>query len=282
MRRQSAGRGGLESLLVAEHLEGSAGVRKAPRERLKQHDAQAVPVRLRSNRLRRRLLGSHVRDGPDDVRIGEGVITLRLGDEPEVEQDQASRRCHEDVRRLEVPVDETRRVQGIEATSELRQGGAQAGLVEGEVGRSSELGGKRPPAPVNGDLRRRERRRPGGPGQEPRQEVRPVHELHGEEPLASGLEQLAEAHQVRVMKLLQGPELPPEPDQRVHGERPQCLDRDVALLVAIERLVHDAHPAGAKLRQQLEPRGPCELARPERRPPRPVVVTRHRPPRSHP
>ncbi len=88
----------------------------------------------------------------------------------------------------------------------------------------------------------------------PAEEAHPVEELHREEPLVALADQLAEAHQVRVMEPFDRPKLPLESREPVGREIAQRLERDPRVALAIDRLVDDPHPALAEGSNDLEAR----------------------------
>ncbi|HEY3351794.1 MAG TPA: hypothetical protein VGQ83_00975 [Polyangia bacterium] len=260
-------------LLAHEHVQRRAGERDRAGERLVEQHADAVPVRLGPHALRGRLLRRHVVDGADGVPRGGLPAAREGGDEPEVEQHHAPRGRDQDVRRLDVPVRHARGVQGHERLTELRERRPQARLVprrprrrRGRVPQGARRRGAqgvlaRRRAAV---LERRRRRFAGQPrrrGARPHMldEAHPLDELHGEEPAAGVLAQLAEVHEVRVLEILQRAELVLEAEQVLAPQVAHRLERDPAPPLLVERLVHHAHPALAQAANDAEACGPCEL-----------------------
>jgi hypothetical protein len=252
--------------------------RRPPGERLIQHHAHRVPVGLRAHRRRGALLGRHVRDGAEELRVGPPPVR-RIDHQPEVEDLHPPVARHQHVGRLDVAVDLVRAMERVQPLRELTERVAQPGLV-GVHGRPAHRRRRRPAG--GGDVlgrrlraavdavagvdrhrhpvghRRRRGRRAGArdpragprrrgalagarPGADPRQERLAAHQLHGEEPGAAVLEQLAERDEVRVVEVLQRAELGLEPEQRVGGLDAQRLQRDRRLVLAVEGLVDHPH-----------------------------------------
>ena len=92
-----------------------------------------------------------------------------------------------------------------------------------------------------------------------REEVAPIDELHREEPLPLVFEQLAEAHEIHVLDVLERAELVLEAQERVGVELAQHLQGDAAPLLAVVGLVDDPRPPGAELAQDEEPLGAAEV-----------------------
>ena len=82
-----------------------------------------------------------------------------------------------------------------------------------------------------------------------------MHQLHGEEPLPLVLEQLVQAHQVRVLEIGEGAELALEPQERAPVDVLRVLSATHVAALAILRLVHDAHAAFPKAAPELEATG---------------------------
>ena len=80
-----------------------------------------------------------------------------------------------------------------------------------------------------------------------------VDQLHREEPVAAGVVQLAEAHQVAVIEIGAGAELGLQAVQRVGLDRAQGLERHHQIALAIVGLVDHAHAALADQAPHLEP-----------------------------
>ncbi len=183
---EGARRRGLVVELGGEDLERRAPVRDVARERLVEHHPERVPVRLRADGPRRRLLRGHVRDRSTDRLLGGAELDARVRHEAEVEEHDAPRRRHHHVRRLDVAVDLADRVQRVERARELRERRAEARLV---VGRREPRGGGGGGGGVRGEARVQrgaiERRsghrlRARGRARLPAHvgdEVRPLHEL---------------------------------------------------------------------------------------------------------
>jgi hypothetical protein len=77
--------------------------------------------------------------------------------------------------------------------------------------------------------------------------VLPLHELHGEEDLVLVGVELVERHQVGVDHVGERAELALEAGHAVRARLLQRLERDRAAALAVDRLVHHAHPARAQL-----------------------------------
>ena len=84
---------------------------QTPRQHLKEDDAEGVHVRGRANgRLTRRLLGGHVGGCPQETsRLSERSLPTRAGD-PKIDQLCLPVSTEENVRGLQIPVNDTLRV----------------------------------------------------------------------------------------------------------------------------------------------------------------------------
>ena len=83
-------------------------------------------------------------------------------------------------------------------------------------------------------------------GAHEREEVHAVDQLHREEPLVAGADQLVQRRQVRVREVGQQAKLALEAIERPRLDLGQRLERDLDVAHAIERLIDDAHAAGAQ------------------------------------
>ncbi len=211
------------ALLAHEDLDRAPLEGQPAGEHLEEHDPDAVEIGRRADRGGHGLLGRHVRRRADHRRIAR-LPRERVAHEPEVEDDDPPRVRDHDVRGLEIAVDLAGAVQHLEALGELEQRGAQVGVVG---------------LPVI-------------------DEVDALDQLHGEEPVAVDVVQLVEPHQVAVLEIGGGAELGLEPVERARVDEPQGLERDQRVALAIERLVHDAHPALTEHTLQLEAWRPVE------------------------
>ena len=120
------------AVLSQELLQAGAGEGEASRECLVEHDADGVPVGFRPERIFAGLLRSHVRGRADDAALfGGGLLGdgLELGDEAEVEDDDAAGLGDEHVGRLDVPVQAPGGVQRAEAFGELPERDPEASQV---------------------------------------------------------------------------------------------------------------------------------------------------------
>ena len=205
------------------------------------------------------LLGCHVRDRADDRPGRRFGVAREISHESEIEDDHAALVGDQHVRRLDVPVDLARRVQRIEPGDELGQRVAELRL--GEL--APRLGmrdlDRLGTAEIERGLDRHRRAQRPVLTVDVREDVDAVDQLHREEPLAAILDQPAEPAQVRVMHALEHPELVLEPKHGIARDRPERLQRDAPVVLAIDGLVHDAHPAGAEATQDREARGTVEV-----------------------
>ena len=151
-------------------------------------------------------------------------------------------------------------VERLEATEQLREPAAEPTLVEHRARRPADARGARTvrdrrrgrlvrrPVGVRGAIRLHGLRRRALVGRRtlhPREEVRALDVLHGEEPRAGLLEELAERDQVRVLDVLDGAELALEAEDRLRREPPEALQRDADAVLPVARLVDDARAAVA-------------------------------------
>src|SRR5262249_23226364 len=93
-----------------------------------------------------------------------------------------------------------------------------------------------------------------------RDQIHAAEQLHREEPLTSGLEQLAEPDQVRMVEIRERAKLLLEPEDRVAIDVAQRLERDLLSVLIVEGLVDHAHAAHTELADDLEPIGARESA----------------------
>ena len=232
-------------LLVQQDLDGAALERQPAGQRLEQHDADAVAVGGRGHRRRHRLLGRHVRGGADHGGVADPRLQ-GLAHQAEVEHHHAALAGDQHVRRLEIAVDHAGAVQGVEAHRELAHAVAEARLVE--AARQRRLG-----AAVAGVAAAiAAPARLGVRLPDVIEERHAGDQLHREEPVAVGVEQLAEAHQVAVLEVGAGAELGLQAVQRVGLDRAHGLERHHQLALAIVGLVDHAHAALADEPAQLE------------------------------
>ena len=111
---KGVGRWRVEASFLDEHLHGRSRERQTPRQRLEQHDPQAVPVARGRVRARVALLGRQVLQGARNAQVVgtlPGCACVQAPHEPEVEDRDTTVRSHHDVRGLEVAVDHPRGVQ---------------------------------------------------------------------------------------------------------------------------------------------------------------------------
>ena len=106
----------------------SVHVRELARQRLVEHEPQRIQIRPFGDGAALELLGRHVRRGPEHLHVllrvpREGAVAV--GD-PEVEEANVLVVRHEDVRRLEIPMNDERRV---DAAQRLEEGDDDLGDV---------------------------------------------------------------------------------------------------------------------------------------------------------
>jgi hypothetical protein len=227
-------------LLAQEDLDRAALERQPSGQGLEQHDADAVAVGRRHHRRGDRLFGRHVGRGADQGGVAD------LGDhgvahQAEVEHHDPALARDQHVRGLEVAVDLAGAVQRLESERELAQAIAQALVVE-------RAGQRRLGAGLGGDAEAHGQRIA-----DVVEERDPVDQLHREEPVATSVVQLAQAHQVAVIEIGAGPKLGLQAVERVGLDRPQGLQRHDQIALAIVGLVHQAHATFADQAPQLEP-----------------------------
>jgi hypothetical protein len=207
-------------LLVEEDLHDRAVERHLPGQPLVEHHADRVPVGGGTGGLAGRLLGRHVVRRADDVLPRPAVARHRVGEQPEVEHDDAALLGDQHVRRLDVAVHLAGGVQRDQRAPELDQPMAQLALVA------------------------------GGPGQE----VLAAHQLHREEQPPLLLVELAERDQVRVLEILERAELVLEVRDRLRVDVAQRLERHLRAAIAVPRLVDVARRSAADAAHDPEPR----------------------------
>ncbi len=266
------------------------GGEQLPGEHAKEDRAERVPVRRRRQVLASRLLGCHVRGRTANVGVTGGALHIErhVADQPEVEHDDATVVPHHHVRWLEIEVKLARLVDGRNGGSELAEGRAQASHVGARAAahgrwrhRASRVRGgallgqgfawlERAPFLKSDRQRRVERaaRRhlPTGLSGLLREavqslRVRPAHpldevdtldELHREEPLIRGGDELVEHDQVRVRHVGERAKLLLHPVHRAGVHPRQHLERDVRPAFPVVGAIDDTHPAPTELTLELE------------------------------
>ena len=229
-------------------------------ERLVEHHADAVPVAGLSGRAASRLLGGHVGRRPGGLQPGALVLRdgRHLGDEAEVQDDDAAVPGHEHVLGLDVAVDPARAVERGEALGELQKRGAQASPVArlrrtgaGRARGSSTVSSSSRPA---GDATAAAALNGGGAfSLEVRKERNAVHELHREEPLLAVAHELVELGQVGMGQVGERAEFLLEAVDRGGVRLLEHLERDGRAALAIEGLVDRAEGAGPQAALDREP-----------------------------
>ena len=211
-------RGGVPDLLVPHHSPRIPVERPGPGQRLVHHDADRIPVGGWPGRLSGGLLRCHVGRRPGDPpsrRQGSGPT--KLGDEPEVQDHHPTADGHHHVPRLQVPVHHVTGVQGHHPPGHLGQGVPEPALIH--------------------------------PSASPdvRQEVAPVQQVEGDEPLGPVALERPQPDQVRVSDVGQGAKLPLEPVERVAVDGGEHLQGDPVAPCDVNRLEDHAHPPTPQL-----------------------------------
>ena len=197
--------------------------RHLARQHLEEHRRQGEEIGAGVERLAAHLLRRHVVRRPDDGaglgEAGRAVGAEAAGDRPgqaEVEQLHAVRR-QEQVRRLQVAMDEPARVQRVEGVEDLQRDGGGVG--------------------------RRQR-----PARHARAERLAGEQLHRHDQPVVGLLDLVELADVGMRDAGRGPGFTPQPlARRVVGLAANRLQRDSAVEPLVAGRVHDAHAAFADL-----------------------------------
>jgi len=219
--------------LGREDLLRGAGEGQAPREHLVEHDADRVPVARRAGAVGTELLGRHVRGRACEIDALVGVASRRRG-EAEVEDRHPSALRDEHVGGLEVAMDLARAVDRADPSDELRERAADLGRAEEDGRRSHGVG------VALGRL-------VGGRRARVRRERDAVDPRHREEPPDGVVrEELVKAHEVWVHEVREGAELALDLVDRRAVDATERLERDALAALLVERLVDDAHPAGAE------------------------------------
>ena len=207
-----------------EHVNHRRAVeRHLARQHLEEHRRQREEIGAGVERLATHLLRRHVVRCPDDgAGLGEARRALRAeaaGDRPgqtEVEQLHAVRR-QEEVRRLQVAIDQPARVQGVEGVEDLQRNG-------GGVGRR-----QRPACHARAERLARK-------------------ELHRHDQPVVGLLDLVELADVGMRDAGRGPGFTPQPfARRVVGLAANRLQSDGTVEPLIAGRVHDPHASLADL-----------------------------------
>ena len=233
----------------AEHVDRRADERRPSDERLVEHDADAVPVGRRVERLAHRLLGRHVRDVPTtscaslsstacakSVATPKSSMTTRPSGVTRT-FDGLMSRCS------------FRLVQSLEPLGEAQQCAPQPRHVRG---RRRRLARRLRRVADAGDTRAQGRRARRGssslcPHLRPehiRVEIGTVHELHGEEHvLGVGHHELVKTDEVRVAQVCQRPKFVLEAVKGVRVVFRQRLESHALTALVVDGLVHNAHAA---------------------------------------
>jgi hypothetical protein len=222
---------------AVEHgARGRAGEGTLARHHLVEHRAEREEIGARVDRLAERLLRRHVGDGAERhararqlgrlVGPAVGVVGRRerrlvLGElgEPEVEHLELARGAHEQVRRLDVAMNDAALMRRVERAGHLHR--QVDGLRDGDRAGLQQL-----------------------------LDALALAQLHHDERLAVVLLDVVDDADVRVVE--RGGELGLAVEARERrglGRQPrrQELERDVAAELHVVRAVHDAHAAGAQL-----------------------------------
>ena len=217
-------------LLPREDVHRRANEREPAGERLEQHHADAVPIGRRRGPAPEQQLGRHVGEGADELALARRAgVRGDVLDQPEVDQHDAPAPVDQHVARLDVPVHLSGAVDRAQTLDELQGGGTQSGVVLDE-----------------------RRRRRGQPLAHETDEVRPLHQLHGEEALAVGHVEVVETGHVRVGDVSQDTELALEEIELLGlGTGVQALQRDLHEQLPVPRPLHPPHRARADVRAQL-------------------------------
>ena len=263
VRDTVARRGWIDRALQREDVDHGALERWTPDEALVEHDADAVPVGGGAGRLGDSLLRCHVASRPHDLVPGRELRRFgvaKLGDHPEVEQDDSSLRSHDDVRRLHIAMELAGGVQRLDALNELgqpvaepvhiRQGRGAHGRGREAIGRAGRRTRLTTIDHPGGGRNDRRRDPPQGrvriePADVP-QKVDPRYELHRKEDDAGFCHhEFVQSHEVVVLHACERPELLLEEIESSRVHTVQCLEGNVLFALAVERLVDDPHAAFA-------------------------------------
>jgi hypothetical protein len=203
-------------LLGQEHLRRRADVRQAAGQGLVQDHAERVPVARRGRELAGALLGRHVQRGAGVQRRLREARARDLRDQPEVEDDHAVARRDQHVRRLEVAVQQVVGVERLDRERQLADQPAHA-------------------------------RRVAAPHSHGGAHVDALDEFHGDAPRRPVRHQLVERHQIGVTDPGHAAKLVLEAVQLRGAHPQQRLDGHARAVSPVDRLVDDAHAAGADL-----------------------------------
>jgi len=206
--------------------DGLALERRRARQRFVEDAAETVEVGRRRGRLPHRLLGRHVRGGAENCPGLRQVLALVVARVPEVEQlrPRIPARPHDDIRRLEVAVDDALGVDGRQRVGHLMKQVAAVVCVLLEPG----VPGPRTVAAA-----------PAG-------EIRALEELHREIRLIAGLArvhtEVVDPHDMRVIDARDHPELQREAGQ-CRLRHPDGLEQLERLDRAVLAIAHTKHLA---------------------------------------
>ncbi len=153
-------------------------------------------------------------------------------------------------------------VHGLDPRRELAQGGAELGLFVRPLARFDVERRRAVELPAADRARVLRHARDGAPvlGPDVGEEVLPLDELHREKPGPLVLAELPQADEVRVLDAVERAELVLEAEERVGLHRPESLQCDALVPLAVDGLVDDAHSPRAQLAEDLEPRRTGERA----------------------
>ncbi len=259
----------VDRALQPDHVDERSAEGRGSHEGLVEHHAHAVPVRGGRRTVLEALLGRHVPRRADHLSHLAEVLVARareLRRHAEIEEHDAALGSHEHVRRLDVAMQLSVRVQRVDPLDELPEGRAQAIEVRrGGPSRPACVAARVGGCLMNARLRLRGQhlpRRQAGravlDSRRPRleyvrQKVRAVHELHRkEDAIDVACHKLVQAHQVRMMHAGERPKLVLEEIERLRPEVEERLERDVLSPLPVTTLVDRSHPAPTDAAHDLE------------------------------
>ena len=233
-------------LEIGREARTSADRRQFAGERLVEHGSDAVPVRRWPHRLASRLLGRHVPRGSQRALRARFAI-VHLGDEPEVEDDDAALDGHEDVRRLQVTMELARGVERVDGSGEVTGRRSQASDVDPRT---------RPPFAAEVVAVRLAAHgsacRLHVPVPDVSEERRPLDELHRDVPGVALRRELVQPHEVGVRQVGEGAELALEALERDDAFLAQHFQRNTTSIAGIIGFVDDTEAARSDMPYEHE------------------------------
>ena len=232
------------ALLFEQHLEQCSVEGAAAGEHLVDHGADRVPIGGRQARPFQGLLGCHVGRRAGHA-IGRHGSTAGLLGEAKVQDHHAAFFGHQHIGGLEIAVNRSRLVDGVNTVAKLpnraqgplavRRGGWIGGLRRGQGDAHVGWGEMRAQIAIEGHA---------------------LDVFHGEEPQRTFGDEFVQLDQIDVLEIQHGAKLALELVEIPPIREVEDLERDLRLELLIVDQIHATHPTGAEVTDDLESRCP--------------------------